>query len=294
MTNLTIDIIMDAIRNPYESVNADGSTALNNAGRGSSDSGKPIPAVFSYSTIQKGAKIGDQRELLMAGQPIAFEIRGMIADFPTLSKDFIIVDAEALSNAVGTSIFSQLKNREYWIKTSESYHEQLVSFAFIRNATIADSQSILNIVRHNIMTMGTVRAFGLNGLILAIISLVGIILANYFSFRRREYEFGILRAYGLSRFQSNLLLVSEGLLVLILGVISGIILGYSLTILMQPYISLAVSRTLPGMTVHQIDINWLSVASIVGLLTSMYIFAMAIIVIALWRSKIHQVIRTGD
>ncbi|MBK5107180.1 MAG: FtsX-like permease family protein [Anaerolineales bacterium] len=169
-----------------------------------------------------------------------------------------------------------------------------MSFAFIRNATLADSQSILNIVRHNIMTMGTVRAFGLNGLILAIISLVGIILANYFSFRRREYEFGILRAYGLSRFQSNLLLVSEGLLVLILGVISGIILGYSLTILMQPYISLAVSRTLPGMTVHQIDINWESVASIVGLLTSMYIFAMAIIVVALWRSKIHQVIRTGD
>ena len=294
MTNLTIDIIMDAIRNPLDLVNEDGSTAFNNPGRGSPGSGKPIPAVFSYSTIKKGGKIGDQRELLMAGQPIAFEIRGMIADFPTLSKDFIIVDADALLNAVGTSIFSQLKNREYWIKTSETYHEQLVSFAFIRNATLADSQSILNIVRHNIMTMGTVRAFGLNGLILAIISLVGIILANYFSFRRREYEFGILRAYGLSRFQSNLLLVSEGLLVLILGVISGIILGYSLTILMQPYISLAVSRTLPGMTVHQIDINWESVASIVGLLTSMYIFAMAIIVVALWRSKIHQVIRTGD
>jgi ABC-type lipoprotein release transport system permease subunit len=119
-------------------------------------------------------------------------------------------------------------------------------------------------------------------------------LANYFSFRRREYEFGILRAYGLSHWQSNLLLVSEGLLVLILGVISGIMLGYSLTILMRPYISLAVSQTLPGMTVHQIDINWISVAGIVGILAAIYFFAMAIIVIALWRSKIHQVIRAGD
>jgi hypothetical protein len=259
MTNLTIDIIMDAIKQPVGIEKAGGATTLEDS----------------------------------AGQPIAFEIRGMIADFPTLSKDFVIVDAENLKKIVGTSILSQLRDREYWIVTGEPYLEQLLSFPFIRNATLSDSQAMLNIIRNNIMTLGTVRAFGLNGLILAIISLVGIILANYFSFRRREYEFGILRAYGLSHGQSNMLLVGEGLTVLILGVISGIILGYSLTILMRPYISLAVSRTLPGMTVHQIDINWLSVASIVGLLTAMYIFAMAIIVIALLRSKIHQVIRAG-
>lgn len=293
MTNLTIDIIMDAIKQPVGIEKAGGATTLEDSGSGTSKAVEAIPAVFSYSSIPSDANIGDHRELLMAGQPIAFEIRGMIADFPTLSKDFVIVDAENLKKIVGTSILSQLRNREYWIVTGEPYHEQLLSFPFIRNATLSDSQAMLNIIRNNIMTLGTVRAFGLNGLILAIISLVGIILANYFSFRRREYEFGILRAYGLSHGQSNLLLVGEGLTVLILGIISGIILGYSLTILMRPYISLAVSRTLPGMTVHQIDINWLSVASIVGLLTAMYIFAMAIIVIALLRSKIHQVIRAG-
>ena len=124
--------------------------------------------------------------------------------------------------------------------------------------------------------------------------MVGLLLVNYFSFRQREFEFGILRAYGLSRNQSNLLLVSEGLLVLLLGLISGSILGYSLTRLMRPYISLAVSRTLPGMTVHQIDINWLSVATVVGLLTISYCIAMAFIVFALWRSNVHQVLRTGD
>ena len=285
MTNLTIDIIMDAISQPPD---------VDNPGTGTQAAANAIPAVFSYSAIPSGGKIGDHRDFLLAGQPVAFEIRGMIADFPTLSKDFMIVDADNLKDAVSTSIFSQFKNREYWIRTGEPYHEQLLSFSFIRNAILADSQANLNIIRHNIMTLGTVRAFGLNGLILAIISLVGIILANYFSFRKREYEFGILRAYGLSHWQSNLLLVSEGLLVLTLGVISGIMLGYSLTILMRPYISLAVSRTLPGMTVHQIEINWMSVAVIVGILASIYIFAMAIIVIALWRSKVHQVIRAGD
>jgi hypothetical protein len=203
MTNLTIDIIMDAIKQPVGIEKAGGATTLEDSGSGTSKAVEAIPAVFSYSSIPSDANIGDHRELLMAGQPIAFEIRGMIADFPTLSKDFVIVDAENLKKIVGTSILSQLRNREYWIVTGEPYHEQLLSFPFIRNATLSDSQAMLNIIRNNIMTLGTVRAFGLNGLILAIISLVGIILANYFSFRRREYEFGILRAYGLSHGQSR-------------------------------------------------------------------------------------------
>jgi ABC-type antimicrobial peptide transport system permease subunit len=294
MTNLTIDIIMDAINQPLISDNPEDLAASGNSGTESGDENNPIPAVFSYSSIPTGGTIGDHQEFLLAGQPIAFEIRGMISDFPTLTKDFVIVDADNLKNSVNASIFSQFKKREYWIRTGEPYHDQLLSFAFIRNSILADSEAILNIIRHNIMTLGTVRAFSLNGLILAIISLVGIIIANYFSFRRREYEFGILRAYGLSHWQSNLLLVSEGLLVLTLGVISGILLGYSLTFLMRPYISLAVSRTLPGMTVHHIDINWLSIASIVGFLTGIYFLAMVIIVIALWRSKVHQVIRAGE
>jgi putative ABC transport system permease protein len=294
MTNLTIDIIMDAIENPIGSNKFDQTTTDGISEKASTDPDLPIPAVFSYSAIPKGASIGDLHDFVIAGQPVRFEIRGTIADFPTLSNDFVIVDASYLLEMVGESIFSQFRNNEYWIKTGEPYHDQLQSFAFIQNATLADSQSILNIIRNNILTLGTLRAFGLNGLILALISLVGIILANYFSLRRREIEFSILRAYGLSRFQANLLLVNEGLLVLSLGLISGIFLGYSLTILMRPYISLAVSRTLPGMIVHRIDVNWSSVALIIGILASVYLFAMLLIVIALLRSKIHQVIRAGD
>jgi putative ABC transport system permease protein len=294
MTNLTIDIIMQAINQPAEIDQGEESTSTVNTNSEPKQTTPAIPAIISYSTLPKGGKIGDHLELLMAGQPITFEIRGIIADFPTLSTDFLIVNSNTFENVVSTSIATQLRNSEYWISTDEQNHDQLVSLPFIRNAILADSTKILNIIRNNIMTLGTVRAFGLNGLILAIISLVGLLLANYFSFRQREYEFGILRAYGLSRGQSNLLLVSEGILVLVLGLISGIILGYSLTKLMRPYISLAVSRTLPGMTVHQIDINWLSVATIVGLLTALYCIAMALIVFALWRSNIHQVLGTGD
>jgi hypothetical protein len=63
---------------------------------------------------------------------------------------------------------------------------------------------------------------------------------------------------------------------------------------MRPYISLAVSRNIPGMTVHQININWQSVAIIAGLLVISYGVATAVIIFALWKSDIQQELRMGD
>jgi ABC-type antimicrobial peptide transport system permease subunit len=287
MTNLTIDLIMDAINPPR-------STDIESYNDSSKITEEIIPAVFSYSLIPKDGQIGDHRDLIFSGSPVTFEIRGMIADFPTLTKDFVIVDANKLAQVIGPHQINLLKNREYWIRTGEAYHQQLLSFDFIKNAVLADSQVLLTIIQHNIMTMGTVRAFSINGIFLFIISLVGILVVNYFSYRKSDYEFGILRAFGFSRQQSYLLIASEGIIVLFLGAFSGIILGYSLTILMRPYISLAVSRTLPGMMVYQINFNWFNAAVILGLLATVYIFAMGIIFVTLSKSKIHQVIRAGD
>lgn len=105
---------------------------------------------------------------------------------------------------------------------------------------------------------------------------------------------GTIRAFGLSRNQSHQLLIGEGILVLGLGLFSGLILSFSQTRLMRPYISLAVSRTLPGMIVHQININWQSVAIIKGLLTISYSLATGLIIIALWKSDVHRVFKIGD
>ena len=88
MTNLTIDIIMQALREPVTDENNDSSGDVSNPYTDHRQGTELIPAIFSYSTIPKDSQIGDHRELMMAGQPISFEVRGIIADFPTLSNDF--------------------------------------------------------------------------------------------------------------------------------------------------------------------------------------------------------------
>ena len=180
------------------------------------------------------------------------------------------------------------------MSTSGYDHNQIVAYPFITNSLLADAGKTLNLIRNNILTLGTVRAFGLNAFVLTVISLVGLILANYFSIRHRAYEFSILRAFGLSHRQSNQLLFGEGILILSLGLFSGLILGYSLTRLMRPYLSLAVSRNLPGMTVHQINMNWESVILIIALLTISYGLASTLIIFSLWKSNVQQALRTGD
>ena len=294
MTNLTIDIIMQALKEPTNDDFENSSTTSVNPYTEQREATEAVPAIFSYSAIPKNGEIGDQRELLMAGQPINFAVRGIIADFPTLTSDFLIVNSKTFEEIAGSSITAQLKNSEAWIKTSGYDHNQIVSFPFIANSIVADFQKMLDLIRNNILTLGTVRAFGLNALILATISLAGLILANYFMIRQRSYEFSILRAIGLSRSQSNILLVGEGVLVLGLGLFSGLILGFSLTRLMRPYISLAVTRNLPGMTVHQININWEIVVFITAIMTFSYGLATALIILALWKSDVQQELRMGD
>jgi hypothetical protein len=276
---VTIDIIMQALIEPTIPETNDSSTKSANPYTDQQGATEAIPAIFSYSAIPENGEIGDQRELLMAGQPITFAVNGIIADFPTLASDFLIVNSKTFEEVVGTSITAQLKSSEVWINSTGYDHNQIVSFPFIADSILADAQKTLNLIRNNILTLGTVRAFGLNAFILATISLASLILANYFMIRQRSYEFSILRAFGLSRGQSNQLLVGEGILVLGLGLFSGLILGFSLTRLMRPYISLAVTRSLPGMTVHQININWESVAFIAILLTISYVLSATICVI---------------
>jgi hypothetical protein len=270
MSNLTIDLIMQALKvQPLQTSNSH-QESTKNPYTDQRDSSEVIPAIFSYSSIPRDGNIGDRQDFYLAGQPVTFE---MIA---------------------GPSITGQLRRKEAWISTENVNHDEIVSSPYLANAILADAQRSLDLFRNNILTLGTVRAFALNAIILAILSLVGLILANYFSLRQRAYEFGILHSFGLSRNQANRLLIGEGILALGLGILSGLILGYGLTKLMRPYLSLVVSRTLPGLTVHQVTVNLESVALVAALMIVFYSTATAIILIALWRSEPHQILRVGD
>lgn len=294
LSNLTIEIIMEALsesngsRTPIAADQGDLQTPQ------AKDPIEPVPAILSYSLIPKDGQVGDQKEITLAGAPVKFKIRGMIADFPTLFGDFIIVDRTALENIFAAASSELNTSYEAWLLTTKKSHQKLVSSISNPDAILADSQAILENIRGNIFTMGTTRAFALNALILVIISLSSLVLASIFSYRQRAREFNLLNAIGFSRTQTNRLLIIEACLVLALGLSAGFVFGLGLSRLMQPYISLAVEKTLPGMVVHQISLNWWNMAATMMILIIMYALVNFVLIFYLRSSKLQQTLRMGD
>jgi hypothetical protein len=48
------------------------------------------------------------------------------------------------------------------------------------------------------------------------------------------------------------------------------------------------------MIVHQISVNWEVVATVTALLILLYGAATTVIIYALWKTEVHQILRTGD
>ena len=90
---------MQALREPAK-VNTESANENNNPYTGQWEATDPIPTIFSYSVIRKNGKIGDQIVLLISGQPVTFEVRGIIADFPTLTTDFVIVNSKIFEEVI--------------------------------------------------------------------------------------------------------------------------------------------------------------------------------------------------
>jgi putative ABC transport system permease protein len=152
----------------------------------------------------------------------------------------------------------------------------------------------LRALQRDALTKGATRAFGLNALILTVLSLTGFILVTYFAAQKRTYEFGVLRANGISTGQLLRLLTTEGLLIMSLGLVSGTILGYLLAIVMRPYLTQAIARDLPGTTTYQVWLNIPEMTLLYGILIGAYAIAILLLLYALMRVGIHKTLRLGD
>jgi ABC-type lipoprotein release transport system permease subunit len=127
-----------------------------------------------------------------------------------------------------------------------------------------------------------------------VLSILGFFLVNFFSARQRAYEFGILRALGLSAKKVFQLLIGEGALIFLLGLLGGTGIGYALTRMSRPYLNFILSRVMSGTLVYQISMNWESVIILYGIFAIFYVLAIMFALIGLLRTGIHRVMRIGD
>jgi putative ABC transport system permease protein len=252
-----------------------------------------VPAVFSYSALPGANKVGDLVLLNLAGQHIPLGVRGSINNFPTLSGSFVIVSLAALEARAGLG--DRLSGtREAWMSIDPAHRQDLIRHPTLNQRILGDTQVELHTLRSDALAQGMSGAFRLNTLTLALLSVAAFMLVSFFAAQGRVLEFGVLRAMGLSLRQLLELLVTEGVLVIALGLVAGTFIGYGMVQIMIPYLSQALSASLAGTTIKEILVDWPAIARMYLLLIACYGLALLLLLLVLLRAGVHQTLRIGD
>jgi putative ABC transport system permease protein len=255
-----------------------------------------LPAIFSYSALPTGKIAGDQLPLTLSGRRLTFRVQGTIKNFPTLSDAFVIVSLPELAGRVNLDSFGArlFESHEVWLTVDPSQYAALLDHPLLKGHILGDAQVELRSLQADALAQGTSGAFQLSALTLAVLSVAGFLLVHYFAARQRELEFSVLRAMGLSARQLLTLLAAEGFLVILLGLAVGTAIGYGLAQVMIPFLSRALSRSLAGVTIGQVLVDWPAAAQLYGLLIGFYTLAILLLLLTLMRVGVHRVLQIGD
>jgi len=295
MTSISMDSITQVLRWERAQGQPDsGNNSRPNPFLENPDPARAIPAIYSQAALPANKGVGDTLQILVQGIPVDFSVRGVIFNFPTLTNSFILVDISALQSFLDLQTSTYHNKQEIWLATDPAQHDALVTTLSQDSTILADAQAELQRIQNNAFTEGGRRAFTLNAYTLAVLSIIGFLLLNYFSAQQRRFEFGILRASGMSIVQIIALLVNEGMLTIIMGLTIGLGIGFGLVGSMRIFLNTALEKTFPGAVVYQITLDWPRVASITGILVVAYLLATLIFLLILLKSGIHRVIRIGD
>lgn len=148
--------------------------------------------------------------------------------------------------------------------------------------------------RSDALAQGVTTALQLNALAVVLFSVTTFFLDHFFAARGRAREFGLLRALGLSARQWLSLLVIEGSLVLLLGLLAGAGVGLGLSHIMIPYLAQPLAESLAGVTFERILFDWPAVAQLYVLLIGVYGSVLVLLSLVLMRAGVYQALQIGD
>jgi putative ABC transport system permease protein len=267
-----------------------------------------IPIVLSHDAPPRGVKIGDLVQYRVGAQEYEFEVRGIIVNFPTVTNPFGITQLPELEKRVdlGGSALVLGGARELWLDVDQEEHESLVAWfegqakeevglASYQAARVADdAQARLRSFKADLVSQTANTAFQLNAIILGALSVGGFLLVQVFTARSRRLEFSVLRALGLSTLQLFGLIFLEGLILMFLGLLLGVGVGYGLAFVMRPFLSLTLAQSLGGGALDQVIIHWPTITQNLLSFIGFYVLALLLLLIGLMFSDVHRTLRVLD
>jgi ABC-type antimicrobial peptide transport system permease subunit len=166
-----------------------------------------------------------------------------------------------------------------WLATDPRQHQAIADrLADSGNdLLVGDAQAQLQAFQAHLVSREAKAAFRLNAAILVPLSGLGFLLVQLFTARRRAAEFGTLQALGLSSRQLWRMLVLEGVIIVVLGLVLGSGMGYGLALMMRPFLSHVLASSMGGIAIDQILIDWPVVGAAYAGLVGLYGLALLLL-----------------
>ncbi len=262
----------------------------------------PIPALVSAELARESRlEPGKSFELGGLGRRLTFEVVAEAAELPGLSGRFVLADFNAVAGKLDRAASRPQAPGEVWLDLSEAGYAAAVSGGRFTVAglpplpVLADSRALLRSYQADVLALGITRAFQWTAALAALLSAAGFLLSQYLAASRRTVEFGVLRSLGLSAGQLLAVLAAEGLVVIALGLGSGLLLGFGLAFSVRPYLALALEATGAGRGgAGGVLFNWPGAGRLYGTLLAAYALATLALAVALLRMGVHRVLRLGE
>ncbi len=263
--------------------------------------GRVLPAVFSAAVGPADKAIGDQFVYRIGTESIAVEVRGIVRNFPSLSRAwaadaFILVNRPVLEQTVDLARLGGIfeRQRELWVAVAPGREADVMTALPAGVGVLGTASQQVSAFRSSLVSQETTGAFDLNALTLTGLSVIAFVLVHALAAMRRLGEFGVLRALGLSRGQLIGLISLEGLSTVGLGLAGGMLIGLGLTNVLRPFLLLALEDAVGGGFQHAIVVDWRATLAQLGLLAALYAGALMAIVAGALRAGIDRVTRLGD
>ncbi len=273
-----------------------------------------LPALVDDRLLNDaGLHIGDELNVELGINIDAnFIIAGTFHYFPTLdtSQYALVCDVTKLLTILNQAINQQgntpVAPNEVWLKlapTAPQYTADQVSAILAHNpqhkqvvVTVQeadDRAALLTTLRNDPLHFSISGALSLDFVVAALLSVIGFVVLFYLIAQRRSFEFGVLRAMGLSLRQLAGSLSWEQLTLIFSAVVFGVVLGVVIASSVLPALATDDTGTplLPPFATH---IDLASILQLSLFLLGCVLAALAATIVIFRRLQLHEVLRLGE
>jgi putative ABC transport system permease protein len=238
--------------------------------------------------------IGDPLRLTYEDQPIDAYVAGALAYWPTLDPEsgpFFILDIDRVLESI------RLEPYEVWYRLrSHDQVQELVDalpLLGVYPTQVRDAEAMIAAFRREPYRMGFFGILSLGFIVCCLVTVLGFLVATYFSMRSRLVQWSALRAMGLSGLQLAAILSLEQLFTLGAGLAAGAGLGSLSSKLFIPFLRARVSE-LRAVPPFLLVVDRSDVLSAVAVLAALFVAAVAGLSVILARMRLSHALKLGE